>query len=435
VIRRQSGDRKLPGSFYRIWAASSVSSLGDGLYNAALPLLALTLTHNSVIFGVMEAVTLLPWLLFGLIGGALVDRWDRRTTMAITDLCRFALLVVAAFAIADGFLSVAILIAMGFLLGIGEVLFESAAGALVPEHIDRDQETLQRASSRLQGAQQTFRGFIGPPTGSVLFSLSRAVPFAADAITFLFSSLMIRTLPKRPRRPESGDPAPEERSSIFAEARAGASYLVHHRLLLGLALRPAVGNFAFCATGAVIALFARETLHLNAAGYGAFLTTEAVGGLAGTFVAGKLGAHLGTGRAMTLTALCEAAAILGIGTSSNAYVAGIALAVLGAAMGATMTLGWPVRQAIVPDELMGRVGAATRLTALGTGPFGALAGGWLGHVAGLRAPFLAGSGILLLMALLAARLTSNKRIDAALAEARQRREAAQHVSAAIPEGA
>ena len=101
--------------------------------------------------------------------------------------------------------------------------------------------------------------------------------------------------------------------------------------------------------------------------------------------------------------------------------------VLGAAMGVTMTLGRSVRQSIVPDELMGRVAAATRLTALSAGPLGALLGGWLAHVAGLRAPFVAGAGVLVVMAFVAARLTSNSRIDAALAEARP-------VSTATPVG-
>jgi MFS family permease len=96
--------------------------------------------------------------------------------------------------------------------------------------------------------------------------------------------------------------------------------------------------------------------------------------------------------------------------------------VLGAAMGATMGLGPAVRQAIVPDHLMGRVAATGRLIALCAGPAGALFGGWLAHVAGLRAPFIAGAGILAVMAVVAARLTSNKRIEAALAEAAERRE-------------
>ncbi|MEY9836751.1 MFS transporter [Streptacidiphilus sp. EB103A] len=408
---------RLPGSFHRIWAASAVSSLGDGVYYSALPLLALTLTHDSTVFGMMEAVTLLPWLLFGLIGGALVDRWDRRRTMVVADLCRCALLVAVTTAVADGLLNIAVLIVIGFLLGIGGVLFDTASMAYLPELLDRDQQALQRANSRLQGAERAMDGFVGPPTGSLLFSLSRTLPFVADAVSFLFSSLVIRTLPVPPKKAAAKSKAP-----ILREARIGISYLLHHRLLLGLSLRPAVGNFAFCGTGAVLALYAHDTLHLGAAGYGAFLTTEAIGGLGGTFVAGWLGARLGTGGALTLTAIVEAVALLGVGVSANAYVAGAGLAVLGAAMAATMTLGPSVRQAIVPDELMGRVGAAARLTAMSAGPVGALFGGWLAHVAGLRAPFLAGAGVLVLMAGLAARLTSNRRIDAALAEAARVRE-------------
>lgn len=417
---------ELPGTFPRVWAASAVSSLGDGVYYSALPLLALTLTHDSTVFGVMEAVTLLPWLLFGLIGGALVDRWDRRRTMVIADLCRGTLLAAATVAVADGLLDVPVLIVTGFLLGIGSVLFDTASTAYLPELLDRDPQALQRANSRLQGAQRTLEGFAGPPAGSLLFSLGRALPFMADAASFLFSSLLIRTLPA-PRKK-----AAKPRTSILKDARTGASYLLHHRLLLGLALRPAVGNFAFCGVGAVLALYTHDTLHLGTSGYGAFLATEAVGGLGGTLAAGWSAARLGTGGTLTLTAVVEAAALLAIGVSPNAYAAGAGLTVLGAAMGATMTLGPSIRQAIVPDELMGRVAAASRLTALSAGPVGALTGGWLAHAAGLRAPFLAGAGILLLMAGLAARLTSNKRIDAALAEAARVRGGASDGTGLVP---
>jgi MFS family permease len=401
----------LPGAFHRVWAAAAVSSLGDGVYGSALPLLALTVTRSPVVFGAMEAVTLLPWLLFGLIGGALVDRWDRRGTMVITDLCRFALLALATAAIAGGFVDIGVLIAIGFLLGVGSMLFDTASMALIPDLLDRDPDLLQMGNSRLQGAQRAADGFVGPPIGSLLFSLSRTVPFLADAVSFLFSSVMIRTLPARPRRPA------ETKTSILADARVGASYLLHHKLLLGLAIRPAVGNLAFCACGAVLALFAHVTLHLSPAGYGTFLTTNAIGGLAGTFASGWVGRRLGTGGALTATAFVEAAGLLMLGLSANVFIAGAAFVVLGGAMAVTMTLGWSVRQSIVPDELMGRVAAASRLTAFSAGPLGALLGGWLAHVAGLRAPFVAGAGVLVVMAFVAARLTGNSRIDAALAEA------------------
>ncbi|HTJ71290.1 MAG TPA: MFS transporter [Actinospica sp.] len=402
---------KLPGAFHRVWLAATVSSLGDGVYGTALPLLALTLTRNPVIFGVMTAVTLLPWLLFGLIGGALVDRWDRRRTMVVTDLCRCVLLVVATIAIAGGFADIGLLIALGFLLGVGGMLFDTASSAFIPELMDRDPELLQAANSRLQGSQRAADGFIGLPIGSLLFTISRTVPFLADAVSFLFSSLMIRTLPARPKRET------ESKGSIIAAAREGASYMLHDKLLVGLAVRPAVGNLAFCACEAVLPLYARVTLHLSPAGFGTFLVTNAVGALAGTFVSGRLGRRLGTGGALTLTGFVEAAGLLTVGLAPDFLVAGAAFVVLGAAMAVTMTLGWSVRQSIVPDELMGRVAAATRLTALSAAPLGALLGGWFAHVAGLRAPFIAGAGVLVVMGFVAARLTSNSRVEAALAEA------------------
>lgn len=407
---------KLPARFHRIWTASAVSALGDGIYFAAVPLLALTMTRSPVLLGAMEACALLPWLCFGMVGGALVDRWDRRRTMVIADLCRFSLLVLVTLLIAAGAADIYFLFAVVFLLGIGQVFFDTASIAYLPEILDRDLDTLQVANSRLQGAQQALGGFVGPPAGSLLFALGRSVPILGDALSFLFSSLTIWTLPESAPKPA------QPRGSLLRDAKEGAAYLFRNRLLVGMSLRPAVGNFAFMGATAVMVLFVKETLHLGTTAYGLYLTANAIGALGGTAVAPRLAGRLGTGGTLTLTAVVEALSLLGIGLSPNAWVAGIGEAVLGAAMGATMGLAPAIRQAIVPDELMGRVGATGRLIALGAGPVGAVFGGWLAHVAGLRAPFIVGAGVLAVMAVVAARLTSNKRIEAALAEAAERRD-------------
>ena len=407
---------KLPSRFHRIWTASAVSALGDGVYFAAVPLLALTMTGNPVLLGAMEACALLPWLCFGMVGGALVDRWDRRRTMVIADLCRFSLLALVTLLIAAGTADIYLLFVAVFLLGIGQVFFDTASIAYLPEILDRDLDTLQVANSRLQGAQQALGGFVGPPTGSLLFGLGRAVPILGDALSFLFSSLMVWTLPESAPKPA------KPRGSLLRDAREGAAFLFGNRLLVGLSLRPAVGNFAFLGATAVLVLYVKDTLHLGTTAYGLYLTANAIGALGGTAVAPRLAGRLGTGGTLTLTACVEALSLLGIGLSPNAWAAGACEAVLGAAMGATMGLGPAVRQAIVPDQLMGRVAATGRLIALCAGPLGALFGGWLAHVAGLRAPFIAGAGILAVMAVVAARLTSNQRIEAALAEAAELRE-------------
>ncbi|KJY23712.1 MFS transporter, partial [Streptomyces katrae] len=86
--------RGLPAGFGRLWTAQTVSSLGDGVTHAALPLIALTLTRDPLALAVVTAAGTLPWLLFGVLGGALVDRWDRRRTMWVTDALRAALLAI-----------------------------------------------------------------------------------------------------------------------------------------------------------------------------------------------------------------------------------------------------------------------------------------------------------------------------------------------------
>lgn len=412
-----TGTGRLPKRFYRIWSASGASALGDGIYFAALPLLALTYTHNPILLGALEACALLPWLCFGIIGGALVDRWDRRRTMVIADFCRFALLAAVTGLIAAGAANIYVLFGAAFLLGIGQVFFDTAAVAFLPDVLeDRDLDTLQRANARLQGTQQAIGGFVGPPTGSLLFGLGRAVPILSDALSFLVSSLTIWTLPKTPPKPAKA------RGSLLREAREGASYLFRHRLLLGLALRPAVGNFAFMGANAVLVLFVKETLHLGNTAFGVYLTADAIGAVIGASISSKLAAKFGTGTTLTLTAALEAMSLLGVGLAPNAWVAGAGELTLGIGIGVTMGLGPAVRQAIVPDELMGRVGATGRLIALGGGPLGAMFGGWLAHEFGLRTPFLVGAGILAAMTILAARLTNNARIEAALAEAAERRE-------------
>ncbi|GAA2036963.1 MFS transporter [Catenulispora yoronensis] len=408
---------RMPQRFYRIWSASAVSALGDGIYFAALPLLALTLTHNPILLGAMEACALLPWLCFGMIGGALVDRWDRRRTMVLADLFRFALLVVVTLLVMSGSADIYLLFAAAFLLGTGQVLFDSASIAYLPEVLqDRDLALLQRANSRMQGAQQAFGGFVGPPTGSLLFGLGRAVPILGDALTFLFSAVTTWTLPKTPAKPA------KPRGSLLREAREGAAYLFKNRLLVGLSLRPAVGNFAFLGCNAVLVLFVKDTLHLGTTAYGIYLTANAVGALLGSAVAARTAARLGTGTSLTATAVLEALALLGIGLAPNAWIAGVGELALGLGMGVTMSLAPAIRQAVVPDELMGRVGATGRLIALCAGPLGALFGGWLANVAGVRAPFIVGAGILATMTVIVGTMTNNRTIEAALAEAKARRE-------------
>ncbi|MFJ4816068.1 MFS transporter [Streptomyces sp. NPDC088801] len=403
----------LPPAFSRLWFASALSSLGDGVYIAALPLFAVSLTTDPFALSLVTAASLLPWLPFGLLGGALVDRWDRRRVMWISDVARAALLSGLVVAAAMGAASLQLLIAVAFALGIGQIFFDTASSAYLPQLLDRDLPSLRRANTLKQGAQTATSEFAGPPLGGLLFALGRAVPLAFDALSFLLSGWLIRKLPAQPVAPV------KERRSLWRDARDGAAYVFGNRILLGLALRFAVGNLAFSGGEAVLVLYAHHTLGIGNSGFGFLLATQAVGGLVGTALAGLLGSRMKTGHALTVTAAVESVAQLCLGLSGGPVTAGISMAVCSAAMSATMVLVPSVSQAIVPAHLTGRVSATNRMLGVGAAPLGALLGGWLATVAGLRAPFVAGAIVLAVMTVLVAVLTGADRIDDALRKARE----------------
>ncbi len=143
--------RKFPAGFGRLWTAQTVSSLGDGVSHAALPLLALTLTREPMALAAVTAAGTLPWLLFGVLGGALVDRWDRRRTMWVMDAARAVLLAIPAAAAVFDVLSIPLLAAVAFLLGLGGLFFDTAATAYLPDLLGRDPALLERANARLRG--------------------------------------------------------------------------------------------------------------------------------------------------------------------------------------------------------------------------------------------------------------------------------------------
>ncbi|MCP2343284.1 MFS transporter [Actinomadura rupiterrae] len=405
---------KTPAGFGRLWTAQTISSLGDGVTHAALPLLALTVTRDPMALAAVTAAGTLPWLLFGVLGGALVDRWDRRRTMATADTARALLLALPAAAAALDALSIPLLAATAFLLNLGALFFDTAATAYLPDLLGRDPALLERANSRLRGTQTAASAFAGPPAGSALLALGRAFPLLTDALSFALSALLVRTLPPMPA------PARNTHDSLLRQARAGAAHVLRDRLLLGLALRPAVGNIAFVAVDTVLALYAHDRLGTGTLGFGLLLTAEAAGGLLGSALASPLGRRLGTGTALTCTAATEGLAILALAAAPDPYTAGLALAACGAGMGATMVLGPSLRQAIVPAHLIGRVASTSRMLAMCAAPFGAVLGGWLATAYDVRTPLYTAAALLLAMTAVTATMTSNRRVESALRNAATR---------------
>jgi len=394
--------------------AAAISTLGDGVCLTALPLLAATLSRDPLRVSLVAFASWLPWLLFGLLSGALVDRWDRRRMMWTVDACRFVVVGALGVAVLAGWASIPLLATIGFLLGSGQTLFDNAAQSLIPTLVSRDTQRLERANSQLYGAQTVGQNFAGPPAGGALFALAASVPFLADAVSFAASSTLIATIRGSfaPQRPV-GTAAEEPRASLRADIAEGLRWLVGHRLLRVLAVMVGMMNLAVMAGEAILVLFAQEELGLGSVGYGLLLAGFAVGGVLASLIATQLSRRVRSGTLLVAVTFVEAAAWAVFGVGSNAWLGGAMLALVGGGSTVFNVVGVSLRQAIVPDRLIGRVVSTQRMVGFGAVPIGALLGGVVGRTLGVRAPFLLGAAILTASGLLALPVVNNRAIQAA----------------------
>jgi len=405
--------RALGGRYWRLWSASTASALGDGLRRVALPLLAVQLSTDPRQVALVAAAGTVPWLVFGLPVGALVDRWDRRRTVWVVDLLRTLTVAVLAGAAAAGALSVALLAGVTFVLGTGEIFAESAALALVPQLVASFQ--LERANGRLQAGEVTAGQFAGQGLGGVLYAVALALPFALDAATFLLSAALVFTLRTPTRRPL---PAASLRR-LPAETAEGLRWLAGHRLLAILCVLLAVLAAVSGAFWAVAALYAASILGLGPTGFGVLLAVGAAGSLAGSLLAEPLAARLGTAGAIRLAVTLVTLAMAGLAATGSPLVAGALLVVNGIAVLVWNVVTVSLRQAIIPDRLLGRVGSAYLFIGLGAQPAGALGAGLLAHAAGLPAVFAVSAALLALTALATAPLLRVGAFTAARDQAQQ----------------
>ena len=386
--------------FARLWAASAVSNVGDGVYGTALPLLAATLTRDPLLVSVVSFAEWLPWLLFGLLSGALLDRWDRRRVMWTVDAARFAVVGGLAVAVLLDRAGIALLATVGFLLGTGQTLVDTGAHSILPALVSRDPQRLERANGRLVGTQVVAQELAGPPAGGFLFSVATWIPFAVDAVSFAAGSALVAAIRGRfgPAAAELGDTG--RRTTLLAEIAEGLRWLVGHRVLRATAGMVAVVNLLASGGSAVMVLFAQEKLGLNAVGFGLLLSGSAVGGVLGSVVAARLARVVGTAGIVVWTMVLSALAYLVFGLSKGPWLAGAMFGLVGFFTVVFNVVLGSLRQALSPDRLLGRVISAFRLFSYGAVPLGSLLGGLVARTFGLRAPFVVAGVVIPVTALL-----------------------------------
>ncbi|MEV0157259.1 MFS transporter [Micromonospora sp. NPDC050686] len=392
---RTVGKAGLGPDFRRLWTANAVSNLGDGVTLVAGPLLVASISAEPAAVAAAALAPQLPWLLFSLVSGALVDRLDRRRLVVTVNLARGAVLGALALAVVTGTATVPLICLAFFLTGLGETLADTASSALLPSVVPAEQ--LERANSRLFATFVVGNQFAAKPLGAYLFTVGVAVPFAVDAGSFGLAALLVALLRWRPVPPPDRAARRDggRLRSLGADLAAGLRALWSVPALRVLAICIALMNVAFCAAFAAFVLYARQRLGLGDVGYGVLLTASALGGLAGTALATRLRARFGTPTLLRVGLLIEIGLQLVLATTRQPGVAGAALAIWGGHAMVWGILVVSLRQRLVPDPLRGRVGSAYALADLGGAAVGTGLGGLLAQVTGvITAPFWAAAAAL-----------------------------------------
>jgi MFS family permease len=396
MIRRQVGG-DLGRSFWTLFSASLLANLSDGIFQIALPLLAISVTKEPGLVAGVTVASRLPWLVFALIAGALADRLDRRRTMILVDAGRVALLGGLTIAVVAGVVTIWLLYVVAFVLGCFETMFDTAASSMLPNVVGKDK--VVAANSRLNAVELTMNNFVGPPLGGYLAGLAIASAFGTAAAGYLGALLCLITLKGTFRVARDGPPA-----SMRSEIGAGLTYLWGHRLLRTMAFVVGPMNLASTAVFAILVLYVVKPgpLGLDGVGLGLLTTALAIGTVAGTLLASRIERLIG--RANLFVACIASLLVMDLVwiVIPNPVAIGVILALSSSIGGAFNVVFGSIRQRIVPNHLLGRVMASFRVISWGSLPVGALLGGIVGQTFGLPAVFIGAA--LIHLALLPSRL-------------------------------
>jgi len=429
-------NKPLGASYWKLWTATAISNLGDGVSMVAYPWLASAVTRSPLLIAAAGFASRLPWLVFTLHAGVITDRFDRRKLIVGMDFLRGVLTVfvgTVVFLNRSAFPSLneltkmsdlktnwpiyVTLLVTAFLFGLAEVLRDNSAQTLMPSVVDT--ENLEVANGRMWSAESLTNSFIGPPLGSLLIGIAIFLPFYFDAGSFFFAVALIATL-KGSFKPVA-KVEPKAKINFKAEIKEGFVWLWAHPLLRPMAIILGSMNGLGTMVGAAYILFAQEVLHTSVFIFAVLGTAGAIGGTLGGLLAPKVSAKLGSGPSLWLALAAAPLGSLCIGLTSSWQVVWAVTVVESFVAILWNTITVSLRQSIIPSQLLGRVNSVYRFFAWGSIPIGMFIGGGLvtlmehfvSRELALRSPYLISVALGLLLWLLAAPRLTTAKIEAA----------------------
>ena len=397
----------LDSSFSALWTGQLISALGDRIHQIALAFVFVDATHSYLAVGAVFLVATLPNLLFGPIAGGLVDRWDHREVMIVSDLLRAGLVLLIPIAAVT---NLALAFPIVFLVTTVSIFFRPAKGAILPRMVAPDD--LVPANSALW-VGETFADIVGYALAGLFVGLLHdqlPLAFWIDAVTYLASAVLIATVAVSPLRQaaavaaEAGGRLVDRVRQLGGEIREGWEFLRGDPVLLANTAQAVVGQFTIGILLAVVPFYAADVLQRGAfsgsEAYGFLEAAIGAGNFVGGFVIGLIGARLALGRMVilgyVLTGVCVAA--LGL-TNSLSIALGLSF---GGGVGnlAFVIPSQTLMQRRTPPELMGRVLGLRFSVVFGSMTLALGVGGLLGQLFGAAA-VIGAFGVVTLLAGLA----------------------------------
>jgi len=342
---------------------------------AAVPLLTVTITTDPRSVSLVSVAGQLPWLLFSLFAGLLIDRVRRSTILVCAYAIQVAAAAVLAAAGSTGWLSLPLLMTVAFLVTSSQVLGDGVSGTIVPHIVP--QQRLAAANTRLQVIDRGVVQFVVPPLTGALIGVGAGVPGWAACVAAACAVALARGIPSAQTSAAKESP--------WRGIADGLRYLIATPVLRAITITVALGSFAGSAGTAMLVLYSRQLLHLGPVGYGGLLACLAFGWVAASFVVQRVVTRLGYAWSMRIAQSTVALTqlVMTIGPPWPPLIGGV-LIVLTA-----MTLLWGVcsqsaRQTLTPSSLLGRVLTSHRALGWGVMPIGALAGGFVASHWSLR---------------------------------------------------
>ncbi len=361
------------------------TNIGDAVTRVALPLLAVRLTHSPGLIALVAVLMTLPWLVTALHVGVLVDRLNRRTLMIVAEAARMAAIGMLLLAYLGDTVNLPMIYTVAVVLGVAEVVAMTSGASIIPTAIPRAR--WQTAASRITAAEYLCNGFVGTPIGGFLVAAGFALALGATSVVYVIGAVLLVML--------TGNFAvtsTKARQPVSAEIRDGVMFLWTHKLLRTMALLIGVMAGCWSAWMAIIPAYAvGGPLQLDSRQYGLLLTCLGAGGVVGTVLVGPVNKLLGRRWSMFVDIVGSFAlvAVPAVAPARPGSAVAVGVAAFVAGLGGTM---WTVNsrviyQNLVPNDMLGRFSAASRLVGWGTAPIAAAIAGLLATTVSYRVAF------------------------------------------------